>query len=153
MEAALTRSAQGGDALFAGDDPFSPPAPPVAALKAKVASKLHAYAATRPAPGATTRPNVPAVLVYYMMWGATQTDPDTDAGGIVCTVLYVLLGFAVVVTNVATTKADKSRKSTASMTNVRDGTILSCGRPSPIALTASPSQPSSMRRSSQCTVV
>ena len=51
MEAALTRSAQGGDALFAGDDPFSPPAPPVAALKAKVASKLHAYAATRPAPG------------------------------------------------------------------------------------------------------
>ena len=52
MEAALTRSAQGGDALFAGDDPFSPPAPPVAALKAKVASKLHAYAATRPAPGA-----------------------------------------------------------------------------------------------------
>ena len=82
MEAALTRSAQGGDALFAGDDPFSPPAPPVAALKAKVASKLHAYAATRPAPGATTRPNVPAVLVNYMMWGATQTDPDTDAGGI-----------------------------------------------------------------------
>ena len=52
MEAALSRSAQGGDALFAGDDPFSPPAPPVAALKAKVASKLHAYAATRPAPGA-----------------------------------------------------------------------------------------------------
>ena len=52
MEAALTRSMQGGDALFAGDDPFSPPAPPVAALKAKVASKLHAYAATRPAPGA-----------------------------------------------------------------------------------------------------
>ena len=52
MGAALTRSAQGGDALFAGDDPFSPPAPPVAALEAKVASKLHAYAATRPAPGA-----------------------------------------------------------------------------------------------------
>jgi pleiotropic regulator 1 len=52
MEAALAKSTRGGASFFAGDDPHQPPPPPVAALKAKVASKLGAFAKARPAPGA-----------------------------------------------------------------------------------------------------
>ena len=34
----------------------------------------------RPAPGSTVGPNVPAVLVYYMMWGVEQDDPTAPGG-------------------------------------------------------------------------